>query len=250
MSRPGLGEDERRRLHAHFTRVTAYPPSPASLRKHVSLLPAALRQEAGNLLLAVALADGNIDRAEVTRVNRHFDALGLDRPELGSRPQAPGTGGLTPVRTAGAPSSGYAIPQPPPQDKPAAPVTLDPELIRAKLAETEQAAAFLAGIFTGENTSSFAALSATAAPQGTPFPQAASPVPRGLDAAHRSFLARLAERPSWPRSEVARIAAELGLMPDGALEIVNEAAFELAGDPATEGSDPVEVNPDVVKEIL
>ena len=124
----------------------------ASLRKHVSLLPAALRQEAGDLLLAVALADGNIDRAEVTRVNRYFDALGLDRPELGSRPQAPG--GLTPVRTAGAPSNGYAIPQPPPQEKPAAPVTLDPELIRAKLAETEQAATFLAGIFTGENTSS------------------------------------------------------------------------------------------------
>jgi hypothetical protein len=63
-------------------------------------------------------------------------------------------------------------------------------------------------------------------------------------------VARLAERPSWPRGEVARIAAGLGLMPDGALEIVNEAAFELAGDPATEGSDPVEVNTDVVREIL
>jgi tellurite resistance protein len=250
MSRPGLGEDERRRLHAHFTLVTADPPSPASLRKHLSLLPAALRQEAGDLLLAVAFADGNVDRAEVTRVNRYFDALGLDRPELGSRPQAPGAGGLTPVRAAGAPSPGYAIPQPPPREKPAAPVTLDPELIRAKLAETEQAATFLAGIFTGENTSSFTALSATAAQQGPPSPQTASPAPRGLDAAHRSFLARLAEQPSWPRSEVARIAAELGLMPDGALEIVNETAFELAGDPATEGSDPVEVNIDVVKEIL
>ena len=41
-----------------------------------------------------------------------------------------------------------------------------------------------------------------------------------------------------------------GLMPVGALEIVNEAAFELAGDPATEGSDPVEVNTDVAKELL
>ena len=39
-------------------------------------------------------------------------------------------------------------------------------------------------------------------------------------------------------------------MPDGALEIVNEAAFDLAGEPVTEGSDPVEVNTDVVKEIL
>jgi hypothetical protein len=247
MSRPGLGEDERRRLHAHFTRVTAEPPSAASLRKHVSLLPAGLRREAGDLLLAVAFADGSIDRAEVTRVNRYFDALGLERPDLGSQPGAAGAWGLTPVRTAGATSPGYAIPQPGPKDNPVrAGVALDPELIRAKLAETEQAASLLAGIFTGEPTSSFTALPAAAGPQG----QDASPLGSALDAAHRSFLARLAERPSWPRREVASIAASFGLMPDGALEIVNEAAFEIAGDPATEGSDPVEVNTDVAKEIL
>ncbi|WP_187365830.1 TerB N-terminal domain-containing protein [Trebonia kvetii] len=250
MSRPGLGEDERRRLHAHFTRVIVDPPAPAALRKHVTLLPADLRQEAGDLLLAVALADGSIDRAEVTRVNRYFDALGLDRPGLASGPQAAGNGGLTPVRTAGAPSPGYAIPRPPQQDKPvSAGVALDPEVIKAKLAETEQAASILAGIFTGEDTSSFTALPATAAP-GSPSPQAGGLLPPALDAAHRSFLARLAERPSWRRSEVASIAAGLGLMPDGALEVVNEAAFELAGDPATEGSDPIEVNTDVAKEIL
>lgn len=251
MSRPGLAEDERRRLHAHFTRVSTDPPSPASLRKHVTLLPAALRQEAGDLLLAVALADGSVDRTEVTRVNRYFDALGLERPQLGSRPQAAGPGDLIPVRIAGTSSPGYAIPQPPPKDNPAsADVVLDPDLIKAKLAETEQAASLLAGIFTGEPTSSFTALPAAAAPQGSLPPQAASPLPSALDAAHRSFLARLAERPSWPRSEVASIAASLGLMPDGALEIVNEAAFEVAGDPATEGSDPVEVNTDVAKEVL
>ena len=39
-------------------------------------------------------------------------------------------------------------------------------------------------------------------------------------------------------------------MPDGALEIVNEAAFEAAGEPVCEGSDPVEINSDAVKEIL
>jgi len=251
ISRPGLGDDERRRLHAHFARVTADPPAPSSLRKHTSLLPASLRQEAGDLLLAVALANGPIDRAEATRVNRYFDALGLDRPEIGSHRQPPGARDLTSVRTAGASSPGYAIPQSPPKDQPAsARVALDPELIKAKMAETEQAASLLAGIFTGEPTSSFTALTASSGPQGSPSPKAGSQLLPGLDAAHRSFLARLAERPSWPRSEVASIAAGLGLMPDGALEIVNEAAFELVGDPATEGSDPVEVNTDIAKEIL
>jgi uncharacterized tellurite resistance protein B-like protein len=249
MSRPGLGEDERRRLRAHFTRVTADPPTPASLRKHVSLLPAAHQQDASDLLLAVALADGSIDRAEATRVNRYFDALGLDRPDLDSRPKPPGTEDLTSLRTAGNPSPGYAIPQPSLADKPGgAPVALDPELIRTRLAETERAASFLAQIFTGEDTSSFSAVAAPAAPGA---PQNASADIRGLlDAAHRSFAMRLAQRASWPRGEVDTLAAEFGLLPDGALEIVNEAAFEAAGEPACEGSDPVEINSDAIREIL
>jgi tellurite resistance protein len=249
MGRPGLGEDERRRLHAHFTRVTADPPTPASLRKHVSLLPAAHQQDAGDILLAVALADGSIDRAEATQVYRYFDALGLDRPDLDSRPKPPGAEGLTSLRTAGTLAPGYAIPQPSIPDKPGgAPVALDPELIRTRLAETERAASFLAQIFTGEDTSSFSALAAPAAPGA---PQDASADARGLlDAAHRSFAMRLAQRASWPRGEVSTLAAELGLLPDGALEIVNEAAFEAAGEPASEGSDPVEINSDAIKEIL
>ena len=134
------------------TRVAAQARQPAAR---------ALRQEAGDLLLAVALADGSIDRAEVTRVNRYFDALGLDRPELDSRPQAPGAEGLTPCGPPGPPPPVTPYPsRPRRRSRAAAAVTLDPELIRAKLAETEQAASFLAEIFTGENTSSFTALSA------------------------------------------------------------------------------------------
>jgi hypothetical protein len=248
LGRPGLGDDERRRLHAHFTRVIAAPPTPASLRKHVSLLPADLRQDAGDLLLAVAHADGSVDRAEVTRVNRYFDALGLERPELRSQPKPPEAESLTPLRTAGTPSPGYAIPRAVPAENPGgSPVVLDPELIRARMAETERAASFLAEIFTGEDTSSFSALTSPAGPRA---PQGESPGAPGLDAAHRSFLTRLAERASWSRSEVDSIAAGLGLMPDGALEIVNEAAFDIAGEAAWEGSDPVEIYGDVVKEIL
>ena len=248
LGRPDLSDDERRRLRAHFTRVTAAPPTPASLRKHISLLPVDLRQDAGDLLLAVAFADGAVDRAEVTRVNRYFDALGLSRPELRSQPKPPAAESLTPLRTTGTRSPGYTIPKAPPaENRAGAPVALDPELIKARMAETERAASILAGIFTGEDTSSFSALTGPAAP---PAPRGESPGSPGLDAVHQSFLMKLAERPSWARNEVESIAARLGLMPDGALEIVNEAAFDAIGEAACEGSYPVEINSDVVKEIL
>jgi uncharacterized tellurite resistance protein B-like protein len=248
MGRPGLGDDERHRLRAHFTRVTAAPPAPASLRNHVSLLPADLKKEAGDLLLAVALADGSVERAEVTRVNRYFDALGLDRPELRAQPKLPAEASLTPLRTAGTPSPGYVIPHAAPAENPmGVPIALDPELIRARMAETERASSLLAGIFTGEDTSSFTALNDSVAPHA---PRGERPSVSGLDEVHMSFLMRLAERASWPRSEINSIAAELGLMPDGALAIVNEAAFNIADEAAFSGTDPVVVEGDVVKEIL
>jgi hypothetical protein len=244
---PGLGEDECRRLRAHFTRVLEDPPPPATLRKHIGLLPRALQLEAGELLVALAWSDGSIDRAEVSRVNRLFDALGLDRPQLTIQPNASRHADLAQLRTAGDPERGHAIPPPSRETPGAGPVVLDPELIRTRLAESERASGLLAGIFTGEDTSTFPSLGALAGPDA---PQEGGGGVAGFDASHRAFLARLADRPTWRRSEVDDVAAELGLLPDGAIAIVNEAAFEAAGERVCEGTDPIEINSDVLKEML
>ena len=92
---PGLAEDERRRLRAHLMRALAEPPTPAALRKRVSLLAEAQRREAGDLLVALAMSDGNIGQAEIDRLTRLFDALGLDRPELEGQFHASGQKDLT-----------------------------------------------------------------------------------------------------------------------------------------------------------
>jgi len=248
LARPGLGDDEGRRLRAHFTRVLEDPPTLAALRKHISLLPRALQLEAGELLVALARADGSIDRAEVSRVNRLLDALGLDRPQFNSQPNTAVQADLTCLRTAGEPERGHIIPQPPTLETPGTgQVVLDPELIRTRLAESERAADLLAGIFTGEDTSSFPSLGTSPGPAA---PQDEGGTAAGLDASHRAFLAGLADRPTWRRSELDDVAAELGLLPDGALAIVNEAAFEAVGEPVWEGTDPIEVDSHVLKEML
>jgi hypothetical protein len=248
MMRDGLDEGERRRLYAHLAHVLLDPPTWAALRKRISLLPEAQQEEASDLIVAVALPDGNIDSAAVSRINRLFDSIGLDRPQLRSQLNAPGDENLARLRTAGAPERGYAIPRPPAREKPSSgSVVLDPELIRTRLAETKRASSILAEIFTGEDTSSF---SAVAGPVGPGAPQGEGANDAGLDESHRAFLAKLADRPSWRRSELDDIAAEFGLLPDGALEIVNEAAFEAVGEPVCEGTDPIEINTYALKEMM
>ena len=60
----------------------------------------------------------------------------------------------------------------------------------------------------------------------------------------------LSKAPRWPRKEFNRVAGDLGLMPAGAIEIINETAFDCCGEPLVEGSEMLEVNEDALKELL
>jgi tellurite resistance protein len=66
----------------------------------------------------------------------------------------------------------------------------------------------------------------------------------GLDPSHSAFLRALTQKTSWQRGELQAIATQLRLMLDGALEVINEAAFEAIDEALTEGDNPIEVNPD------
>ena len=166
---------------------------------------------------------------------------------MDSQVDALGDEALTRIRTAGAPAAGYSIPeQPGPEvSRSAGAVVLDPELIKARLAESARAASYLAEIFTDDDTATLAAV-----PSGDRVAAAAKERAAGLDAAHSALLGRLAARPSWTRGDFDQMATDLGLLPDGALEVLNEAAFEAVGEPVCEGSDPIEINSYAVKEML
>ena len=56
-------------------------------------------------------------------------------------------------------------------------------------------------------------------------------------------------RYKWTRAELEDLAADRGIMLDGALEQVNEAFAEAYGEPLIEGHDPVDVNKNVLKEL-
>jgi TerB-C domain len=204
------------------------------------------RREAGELLVALAASDGNIAPAEIDLLTRLFDALGLDRSDVSGHVHALGGDTLTRLHTAGVPAPGYAIPRsaPPEAGRRTAAVVLDPLLIEARLAESARAASYLAEIFTDDETEAVA----SPAP-GTPNAGIGDGV-AGLDAPHTALLRRLADQPRWMRGDFDNIAVELGLLPDGALETLNEAAFEAAGEPVCEGTDPIEINSYAFKETL
>jgi hypothetical protein len=227
-------------------RAIADPRAPAALRKRAHLLSVRQRQEAGELLVTLAASDGEVVPAEIDLLARLFDLLGLDQSEMYGQLHASGPEKLTRLRTAGTPAPGYAIPRqaPPEAGTGTAAVVLDPQVIEARLAESARVASYLAQIFTDDDP----------ATSGSPGPGPAEAFSgdgvRGLDEPHAALLRRLADQPRWTRSEFDNVAAGLSLLPDGALETLNDAAFCDIGEPVCEGTDPIEINSYALEEML
>jgi hypothetical protein len=200
------------------------------------------------LLVALAASDGEVPPAELDLLVRIFDLLGLEQSDVYSQVHALSSESLTLLRTAGTPAPEFSIPRQALRENgpSVGAVVLNPELIKARLDESARAASYLAGIFTDDDAPT--AETTNMPGQGNAV-DAQSQV-AGLDAAHTALFCQLRDRLTWSRDDFDRAAAELGLLPDGALETLNEAAFEAFGEPVCEGSDPMDINHDAIKEML
>jgi hypothetical protein len=70
-----------------------------------------------------------------------------------------------------------------------------------------------------------------------------------MDEHHSRLFHLLAARDSWQRGEVEQLTAELGLLTDGALEVLNEAAYDRAGSPLWEGTDLLTIDHDIAEDM-
>jgi uncharacterized tellurite resistance protein B-like protein len=232
-----LYEGERTRLHAHAVWLTLNPPKLGSLRKKLEPLSDEQREGIGQGLLTLAAADGNIAPEEVKILSKVFGLLDLDPESVYAGLHAASQGDGPVVVRQGAPGiPGHPIPA----ERGDSPQGLDREAIDRKLEETATVSSLLTTIFADDEEGGVteAPLPAT---QGT----------AGSLSGENLELARsLSKRESWSRAEVEALAAERAMMVDGALEAINDAAFESCDAPLLEGEDPIEVDPEVAKEMF
>ena len=90
----------------------------------------------------------------------------------------------------------------------------------------------------------------SASPAAVELPQlqgdaASAVLLNGLDEPHTKFAAIVVSRPKWTREELSELAVANDLMLDGALELINDCAFEAFGEPLTEERASIEVNGDI-----
>lgn len=237
-----LEEGERKRLAAHVEWLLASPPGTAGIKKRIEALSPEQCRSLGRFLLQVAAADGRIDPTEVTTLTKLFRLLGLDPSEIHLELhtlQASSTAADQPVLVAPGEPEAPGVPIPARPNEPTASGThLDMSLVEAKLHESASVSALLSGIFAEEDE-----------------PDAIAPHEdegeAGILGRHYVALLRdLSQREVWGRDEYEALAEQHGVMPDGALDTLNELAWDTCDEALVEGTDPMEINLDICQQLL
>ncbi|WP_306799795.1 TerB N-terminal domain-containing protein [Corallococcus sp. AS-1-6] len=248
-----LSPPEKVRLKAHLDWLLKRPASTAGLKKRVDSLTPAARAALGRLLVEVAVADGSVALQELKTLSKLYPLLGLDEArvhaDIHTVVAARAAPAVEPVamQLAGAPAKGFTLPAPPAEPPPQQPeakkktgVALDMRSVQAKLVETAAVSSLLGSIFAEEEP----------APPAPAAPAVGEAHVAGLDAAHSALLRALVAKAEWPRAEVEQLASGLGLLTDGALDVINDAAFEVCGEPVLEGDEVLQLNEQAAQEMV
>jgi uncharacterized tellurite resistance protein B-like protein len=213
-----LSEAERARLSAVVAGSVSKPVRPTAVANKVKTLPETQRHALAAVLVDIALADGHVSPAEIRLLERFYGALSLDPATLHADLHH---GSLGAKKTAARPAAA-------PGAAPSAPAALDTDAIAKKLEETARVQSMLAEIFVDD----------------TPAPASAVPERPAAsdDAVHTDALHLVAGQDALERADWDAFCESRDLMPDAALEALNEWSLERTGEVLLDGDDPLEVN--------
>nr|BFE99577.1 TerB N-terminal domain-containing protein [Streptoalloteichus tenebrarius] len=248
-----LAPGERTRLQAHLAWLLASDLKLSGLKKRLAGLTPAQREHVAEFATTVAGVDGHISPDEVKTLRRIYTLLELDPETVYARLHAVAAGSTSAERPeparepvtvipADARPTGYAIPSATESPEKGG-LRLDTALVQAKMRESAAVAAMLAEVFEDED--------APEEPTGKAATAPGEPTISTLDSAHSTLVRRLAEKPTWTRAEFDAVCAAVGLLPEGALDVVNEAAIEATDEPLVEDDgDHLRIDTDILGELL
>jgi hypothetical protein len=240
---PGLDLNERARLHARLHWSLERPVDIKGLKQRCAELGNDdERQRLARFLVVLVGIDSRIGPDELKTLEKVYKLLGLKHQEIARDVHAVATATSDPVTIIPADDDAPAYNLP--AERPEAPkdrVRLSSERVASIEAETRRVGAVLGDVFEAEEATQ---------PEPVALSEEAPALNLDLDDAHLALARRLSERARWSRAEVEHLSAEFGLLAAGAIETLNEAAFDLADEPFLEGDDPLDVNSEFVTEFM
>ena len=231
-------------LHAYLSWRLNTPVNAASLKTQIEKLSGSAKEAISRILIGVALADGRIDSHEIKQLEKLYTSLGLAKALVASDIH-----GLTTERSPSPTSSSTDSAKAPDKGQVRSGddtegFKIDDSVLALHEAETRDVQGMLGSIFATDEPEEEADQIVTGANSEQEL------AADELDSAHRKLYEQLIARQSWSRSEIEALCQELGLMVDGALEAINDWAFDQVDEPVLDDEGDVYVRHDVVTDIL
>lgn len=229
---PDLTPAERRRLSAYAFWLVSDTPRQQAAMTRMGKVGLPMRSSVARTAVAAVLADGQVLPAEIRFLEKLYKALGLPQDEVyGALHRGP-IRRDEPVTIALA-ETADGVPLPVEIPVPAG-VQFDADRLARIRQETSEVSNLLAGIFREDETE----VSAPA-----PLQQIETMVRlsrfEGLDTAHADLLGLVIDSGAINRDQFDDHARRLRLLPDGALETINDWAFDRFDDPVLEGDEVI-----------
>jgi uncharacterized tellurite resistance protein B-like protein len=226
-----LAPDHIPRLVAHLQLLRVAPMSLTALRSKLDAFDSTAKAAVASFLATVAQADGMVSPEEVKFLEKVYKALGVDTTKVFSDVHA----ATATTHSAAVSLTGRKVES--------TGFKLDSERIATLQKDTAAVTAMLAEIFNEDE-----------APSDQPAVEESVVKPKtegllGLDEVHSTMARTLMSRAVWSRAELGDVAADLDLMLDGALETLNEAAFDAHDIAFIEGDDSITVNPELLEKL-
>lgn len=233
---PDLSNGEIERLLAHAKALAADPPKIRSALKKLSEVAPHRRSKLAEAAIEAVLADGRVQPEEVRFLEALHVALGLPAADLYSALHR-GAEDDGPVSVVEArPERVVALPA----EATGRSVSIDTARLERIRDETNRVSALLATIFTEDEIEAAPPVVSARAVVSTSF--------QGLDGPHSTLLERLMAGP-LARNDFEALAAELRLMPEGAMETINEWGFDRFGDAVLEDDGGIGIVPEMMGEL-
>lgn len=227
-----LSSNERSRLYDLLKWLAIQKLDLSAINRKLKKLDSKAKTALADIAIAVAVVDGKIAPEEVKALESVYKALGFDQNSLYSSLHSMGASKRkTPSHTSTPAKSNEKIG-----------VSLDMERVASTLIDTKKAAALLAEIFEDGDEEVIDAL------ETTPDTETSDNAFQGLDSAHTQLLIELLERTEWPKDEYDLLVSSLKLLPDGAMEAINEWAFEKFDDALIEDGEPIIIYKELLTE--
>jgi tellurite resistance protein len=223
--RLGLTPGERDRIEAHLSWLATRKQKPTTLRTRLRALSVEQSEAAGDLIIAVAAADGSISPIETKLVQRVFEMLQLDADAALQR-----------LFDAGAGIVRHSVSRSD-SSQTSAEFSLDLAAIEAKLLQSQVASAIIADVFDSDE------------------PEFMDVIPGEVTAADESarldensvdrfapLIVALAAHDEWSRESFVALCAIHSVVFMGAIDTLNERAMDACDEPLIEGDDPLHIN--------